>query len=584
MITKWFPPNLIDPPDPASGLRLELHANGWPSDGPGRNTAVEIRSDKPGTVQWIKLRIPATEVSRVSVCHGAPGSAAGIVQVRLATAHRQPPQLMASVPVNFVSRSPTCNSASVAGSEVVELHLGLRFGDINARLQIGSIGFGSPTEKSGTVNVRDFGAVGDGTSHPLQARFKTLSLAQQVYPYAESLDEEQDWAGIQSALDAGCVVDVPDGRYVLGGRSLSLDGPTELRGAGRSCSALQYWGNDAALRANSGVGTVAHTWAVRDVAIQCVTAPTTGERGRYGLRVGQLYTSPLSAHKGTVENVQLSGAQQAGLHLRASQINEFRAVDLSSNIGDGCFVDATTHNANTDTHFYACTFRHNTKRGLYSTGGGAVFTFHGCTFEVNKEEGARLWRPDEPNRSARNWVFERCYFEHNNDGRSGGPYANFFIDSEHVATVQGHGIWQNIELRRCFFQLPTGSTDRNIFAGRCQLVIWYPEVLWGQFGADSGSSVVNVAIWDDGEPSLWQLGSSLGQVMFNRVRGSHQSVFVNSGGSWKQAVTLNARGVTTEGAVEVTDPQSGVVLTSANGSRWRVTVDDQGSLQTSLIP
>ena len=176
MITKWFPPNLIDPPDPASGLRLELHANGWPSDGPGRNTAVEIRSDKPGTVQWIKLRIPATEVSRVSVCHGAPGSAAGIVQVRLATAHRQPPQLMASVPVNFVSRSPTCNSASVAGSEVVELHLGLRFGDINARLQIGSIGFGSPTEKSGTVSVRDFGAVGDGTSHPLQARFKRFRL------------------------------------------------------------------------------------------------------------------------------------------------------------------------------------------------------------------------------------------------------------------------------------------------------------------------------------------------------------------------------------------------------------------------
>lgn len=63
------------------------------------------------------------------------------------------------------------------------------------------------------VNVKDFGAVGDGSSHPLSGYFSSLAIAQVVYPHATSLTQEIDWAAIQSALNTGKEVRVPAGTY-----------------------------------------------------------------------------------------------------------------------------------------------------------------------------------------------------------------------------------------------------------------------------------------------------------------------------------------------------------------------------------
>ena len=51
-------------------------------------------------------------------------------------------------------------------------------------------------------DVRDYGAVGDGASHPLSSVYATLAAAQAVYPFATSLTQELDWAGTQAATNA----------------------------------------------------------------------------------------------------------------------------------------------------------------------------------------------------------------------------------------------------------------------------------------------------------------------------------------------------------------------------------------------
>jgi len=51
-------------------------------------------------------------------------------------------------------------------------------------------------------NPKDFGAIGDSGLHPLSDRFATLAAAQAVYPFVTRLNQTQDWAGIQAALNA----------------------------------------------------------------------------------------------------------------------------------------------------------------------------------------------------------------------------------------------------------------------------------------------------------------------------------------------------------------------------------------------
>jgi hypothetical protein len=60
-------------------------------------------------------------------------------------------------------------------------------------------------DKGGIVyNVMhpDFGAVNDGTSHPLSAFYGTLASAQAKYPHATALANEIDWAAMQLAVNS----------------------------------------------------------------------------------------------------------------------------------------------------------------------------------------------------------------------------------------------------------------------------------------------------------------------------------------------------------------------------------------------
>ncbi len=72
---------------------------------------------------------------------------------------------------------------------------------------------------SKVVNVRDFGAVGNGESHPLSERFADFGDAQAVYPHATNLDNEIDWAAIQAAINTvssfGGLVFIPPGTFYI---------------------------------------------------------------------------------------------------------------------------------------------------------------------------------------------------------------------------------------------------------------------------------------------------------------------------------------------------------------------------------
>lgn len=79
----------------------------------------------------------------------------------------------------------------------------------NNSLSVGGIAVNNVT------SVMQYGAIANGSSHPLSTRFATLALAQVVYPHATALSDEIDWCAVQAALNNNQVVYVPKGVYVL---------------------------------------------------------------------------------------------------------------------------------------------------------------------------------------------------------------------------------------------------------------------------------------------------------------------------------------------------------------------------------
>jgi hypothetical protein len=83
------------------------------------------------------------------------------------------------------------------------------------------------THSSGRVNVKlsEYGAIGDGASHPLSAFFATLGEAQARYPHALSLTDELDGIAIQAAINAGHIAYLPAGIYLSSYEiTVSVDG------------------------------------------------------------------------------------------------------------------------------------------------------------------------------------------------------------------------------------------------------------------------------------------------------------------------------------------------------------------------
>lgn len=74
------------------------------------------------------------------------------------------------------------------------------------------------------LNVKQFGAIGDGSYHPLSEIYTSLQSAQDVYPFVTSLTQSVDWAAWQAALNTGKVVYGTDNAYVITDTLLPVSG------------------------------------------------------------------------------------------------------------------------------------------------------------------------------------------------------------------------------------------------------------------------------------------------------------------------------------------------------------------------
>lgn len=89
--------------------------------------------------------------------------------------------------------------------------------------------------KAPAISVKSFGAIGDGLDHPLSEIFSTLIEAQAKYPFVTSLDQTQDYAGIQSAINAAKQINssvfIPSGSYVIN-KTITIDYAASIYGEG----------------------------------------------------------------------------------------------------------------------------------------------------------------------------------------------------------------------------------------------------------------------------------------------------------------------------------------------------------------
>lgn len=100
--------------------------------------------------------------------------------------------------------------------------------------------------KTYSFSVKEFGAIGDGASHPLSSRYGSLAAAQVDYPHAQALTDELDWAGTQAAINAaanayGGTVYSPAGDYILN-RTVVL--PNAPEGAASQVQKSITWQGD----------------------------------------------------------------------------------------------------------------------------------------------------------------------------------------------------------------------------------------------------------------------------------------------------------------------------------------------------
>ena len=87
------------------------------------------------------------------------------------------------------------------------------------------------------VNVKDYGAIGDGINRKLSDIYPSLEEAQEKYPFATSLENSLDWCGIYSAvLDVETngfgKVFLPNGEYIVD-FVIPINSPTVILGNGK---------------------------------------------------------------------------------------------------------------------------------------------------------------------------------------------------------------------------------------------------------------------------------------------------------------------------------------------------------------
>jgi hypothetical protein len=144
------------------------------------------------------------------------------------------------------------------------------------------------------VSPEQFGAIGDGTVHPLSERYPTLAAAQAVYPFVTSLTQTIDWAACQLAGNyaAGkCELRFPLKEYHLGDNYLALDNDSR-------------W-----------IGTVNPGWVNQAVSIKSPKATRLIREGNAGAFGRNCIVRVRDASETTSEDIHIRGVVFKGFYL-----------------------------------------------------------------------------------------------------------------------------------------------------------------------------------------------------------------------------------------------------------------------------
>lgn len=110
--------------------------------------------------------------------------------------------------------------------------------------EVGSVIRTALNKFNDTASLKDFGAIGDGTLHPLSEKYPTIAAAQFAYPNVPitSLSHSLDWAALVQAVSIpGLSISAPAGTYYIDGRVDWLKAAVVLNGDGPGYIRSQFF-------------------------------------------------------------------------------------------------------------------------------------------------------------------------------------------------------------------------------------------------------------------------------------------------------------------------------------------------------
>lgn len=195
------------------------------------------------------------------------------------------------------------------------------------------------------LSVAEFGAIGDGTSHPLSERYASLPLAQVDYPHATATTQTIDWAAIQGALNYaatyGRTVELDsDRRYHIGVDTVLFPRFSNLVGGGFG-SQIIYSGTTAAIKADPATGFVTN-WRAKLAEFTLRASNASSTRGIWLKDVADVELDHVVIDGRPTDTDPATGFTEAGLYLDSSAAPNGACITISlhqcyilSCVGDG---------------------------------------------------------------------------------------------------------------------------------------------------------------------------------------------------------------------------------------------------------
>ena len=223
---------------------------------------------------------------------------------------------------------PTCNAAYKGQTvNVTDRNQGSR-----TCRAIGTSVYAWVDDTNATVSPRIFGAIADGTSHPLSERYASLAAAQADFSFVSALTQQIDWAAIQAATNlagttgfsGGVKVELGAGNYYLGGDTVTVDAArTHIEGNGKYATIITFAPSSAATAFKFTNGaSVLYQCSIRGMGFQA-----TGSAQKTAIELidtGETYIEDIAIFS------TWTGSNSIGIFLKGRELTTIKRVDVTA--------------------------------------------------------------------------------------------------------------------------------------------------------------------------------------------------------------------------------------------------------------